>query len=111
MMAKTPEKLYQERIKRILDVVALKEPDRVPIFGPYEAFPYYYYGVTLKEAMNDYEMANEVCHKFVDEFEPDADFGPILAYPAKPMETLGNQVVQVGWTRTARQHHVPVRRR
>lgn len=88
-MTKTPEELYQERVKRSLDVVALKEPDQVPIFGPYEAFPYYYYGVTLKEAMNDYDKANEVCHKFVDEFEPDADFGPILAYPAKPMETLG----------------------
>jgi hypothetical protein len=70
-------------------VVQLKSPDRVPIFGPYEAFPYYWAGVTIKEAMNDYAKAREVCHKFVDEFQPDADFGPILAYPAKPMETLG----------------------
>lgn len=39
--------------------------------------------------MNDYAKAREACHKFVDEFQPDLDFGPILAYPAKPMETLG----------------------
>lgn len=88
-MAKSPEQLYQERVKRVLDVVQLKEPDRVPIFGPYEAFPYYWAGVTIKEVMNDYARAREACHKFVDEFQPDLDFGPILAYPAKPMETLG----------------------
>lgn len=86
---KSPQKLYQERVKRVLDVVQLKTPDRVPILGPYEAFPYYWAGVTIKEAMNDYATARKACHKFVDEFQPDADFGPILAYPAKPMETLG----------------------
>lgn len=86
---KSPEVMYQERVKRVLDVVQLKTPDRVPILGPYEAFPYYWAGVSIKEAMNDYAKAREVCHKFVDEFQPDADFGPILAYPAKPMETLG----------------------
>lgn len=86
---KSAQELYQERVKRVLDVVQLKTPDRVPILGPYEAFPYYWAGVTIKEAMNDYAVAREACHKFVDEFQPDADFGPILAYPAKPMETLG----------------------
>lgn len=86
---KSPQELYQERVKRVLDVVQLKTPDRVPILGPYEAFPYHWAGVTIKEAMNDYAVAREACHKFVDEFQPDADFGPILAYPAKPMETLG----------------------
>lgn len=86
---KSPEVLYQERVKRVLDVVQLKTPDRVPILGPYQAFPYYWAGVTIKEAMNDYAVARAVCHKFVDDFQPDADFGPILAYPAKPMETLG----------------------
>lgn len=86
---KSPEVMYQERVKRVLDVVQLKTPDRVPILGPYQAFPYYWAGVTIKEAMNDYAVARAVCHKFVDDFQPDADFGPILAYPAKPMETLG----------------------
>ena len=87
-MTQSPETLYQERIQRILDVVQLRRPDRVPIFGPFEAFPYHWAGVTLKTAMNDYAKAREVCHRFVDEFQPDADFGPILAYPAKPMEML-----------------------
>lgn len=88
-MTKSPEQMYQERVQRILDAVALKTPDRVPIMGPYEAFPYYYAGVTIQEAMEDYAKAREASHKFVDDFQPDADFGPILAYPAKPMEMLG----------------------
>ena len=46
-MAKSPEELYQERVKRVLDVVQLKVPDRVPIFGHFEAFPYYWAGVSI----------------------------------------------------------------
>lgn len=88
-MTKTAEEQYQERKQRILDAIALKEPDRVPIVGPYQQFPYQYAGVTFKDAMEDYALAREACHQFVDDFEPDADFGPIFAYPSKPMETLG----------------------
>ena len=86
---KSPEQLYRERVRRVLDVAALKVPDRVPIFGPYQAFPYFYYGVSIKDAMNDFALARKVCHRFVDEFQPDLDFGPIFMYPAKAMETLG----------------------
>jgi hypothetical protein len=89
MVDKSPEELYAERIKRALDVAALKVPDRVPVFGPYQKYPYTFAGITMKEAMNDYAAARAACHKFVDYFEPDLDFGPILAYPAKPLETLG----------------------
>lgn len=88
-MTKSPEELYQERVKRVKDVIQLKTPDRVPVFGPHQLYPYTFGGVTLKEAMYDYAKARAACHKFVDEFQPDLDFGPILAYPAKPMETLG----------------------
>jgi len=88
-MTKLPEELYQERVKRVKDAVQLKTPDRVPVFGPHQLYPYTFGGVTLKEAMNDYAKARAACHKFVDEFQPDLDFGPILAYPAQPMKTLG----------------------
>ncbi|MCS7261001.1 MAG: hypothetical protein NZ765_09495 [Anaerolineae bacterium] len=95
-MEKSPEELYQERVKRILDACTGKVPDRVPIMGPYELFVYNYAGVTIKEAMNDYALARRACHKFLDDFQPDADFGPVLAYPAQPMEFLG-----VKWFRWA----------
>jgi hypothetical protein len=89
MSEKSPQELYNERIKRAMDAATLQVPDRVPVFGPYQKYPYMFAGVTLKDAMNDYALARQACHKFVDYFQPDLDFGPIFAYPAKPMETLG----------------------
>ncbi len=96
MADKSSEELYQERIKRCLDVAALRVPDRVPVFGPYQLYPYTFAGVTFKDAMNDYALAREACHKFQDYFQPDLDFGPILAYPAPAMELL-----KVSWFKWA----------
>ncbi|HVP19726.1 MAG TPA: uroporphyrinogen decarboxylase family protein [Spirochaetia bacterium] len=89
MPEKSPQQLYDERMKRVLDAAALRVPDRVPVFGPYQKYPYAFAGVTLKQAMNDYECARTVCHKFVDHFQPDLDFGPIFTYPAPAMDILG----------------------
>jgi hypothetical protein len=89
MAQKTPQELYDERIKRVKDVVALNVPDRVPVFGPYQKYPYAYAGLPFKTAMNDYARSSAACHKFLDYFQPDLDFGPVFAYPAPAMETLG----------------------
>jgi hypothetical protein len=88
MADRSPQELYAERVKRVLDVAALRIPDRIPVFGPYQLYPYTFAGVTLRQAMEDYAVARTACHKFVDYFQPDLDFGPILAYPAKAMELL-----------------------
>jgi len=88
-MSHDASELYRRRVQRVLDAVALKLPDRVPIFGPYQAFPYFWAGVSIKDAMNDFALARRVCHRFADEFQPDLDFGPILMYPAKAMDMLG----------------------
>jgi hypothetical protein len=88
MPEKSSAELYAERVKRVLDVTALRVPDRVPVFGPYQLYPYTFGGVTFKDAMNDYALAREACHKFQDSFQPDLDFGPILAYPAPAMDML-----------------------
>jgi hypothetical protein len=85
----SPEVVYAERLKRVLDAATLKVPDRVPVFGPFQKYPYSFGGITFEQAMNDYALARAACHKFLDTFQPDADFGPIFAYPAKVMETLG----------------------
>jgi hypothetical protein len=88
MTEKSPQELHAERLKRALDAATLQVPDRVPVFGPFQKYPYSFAGVTFKEAMNDYAVAREACHKFVDYFQPDLDFGPIFAYPAKAMDLL-----------------------
>lgn len=89
MTEKSPQELHDERLKRALDAAALKVPDRVPVFGPYQKYPYTFGGLTFKQAMNDYDLARQACHKFVDYFQPDLDFGPIFAYPAKAMDLFG----------------------
>jgi len=88
-MGKSNDELYQERLQRVKDVVALKVPDRVPIVSPVQAFTYFYAGVTLKDAMYDYEVARNAARKFCLDFQPDLDFGPVLMYPAKVMDILG----------------------
>jgi hypothetical protein len=89
MAQKSPQQLYDERLKRVLDAAAGRVPDRVPVFGPYQKYPYVFAGLSFQKAMNDYAAARAACHKFLDYFQPDVDFGPIFAYPAPAMETLG----------------------
>ena len=104
MSEKSPEELYAERVKRVLDVAALRVPDRVPVFGPHQLYPYTFAGVTFKDAMNDYALAREAAHKFQDYFQFDLDFGPILAYPAPAMEMLtsiGSGGPDTGWATTS----------
>jgi hypothetical protein len=90
-MGNSNDEKYQQRLQRVKDVVALKVPDRVPIVSPVQAFTYWYAGVTLKEAMYDYEVARKAARKFCLDFKPDLDFGPVLMYPAKVMDILGLQ--------------------
>ena len=87
-MEKSNAELYRERLQRVKDVIALKVPDRVPIVSPVQAFTYWYAGVTLKDAMYDYEAARQASRKFCLDFQPDLDFGPVLMYPAKVMDIL-----------------------
>jgi len=84
----SPQETYKARLKRSLDAASLKVPDRAPVFGPHQKFPYSFAGVTLKEAMNDYALARGVAHKFVDYFQPDLDFGPVFAYPTEAIRLL-----------------------
>lgn len=88
-MAKSNQELYEERLRRVMDVINLKVPDRVPIVSPVQAFTYWHAGVTLKEAMYDYGVARTAARKFCLDFQPDLDFGPVLMYPAKTMDILG----------------------
>jgi hypothetical protein len=89
MTEQNPVELYESRVRRVLDAAALRVPDRVPVFGPYQKYPYTFAGLDMRTAMNDYAAARAACHAFQDHFAPDLDFGPILAYPAPVMDTLG----------------------
>lgn len=80
------EVLYQERLKRVKDAIALKEPDVVPIVSPVQKFTYDYAGITMREAMYEYDKTKYACKKFANDFKPDMDFGPWFALPGKVLE-------------------------
>ncbi len=87
-MSKTTAELYEERLKRFKDAVALKIPDRVPVAPMFEAFPLHYAGVTIEQAMNDYAMAERALDAFYADFAPDLAWDPILLYPARVLNAL-----------------------
>lgn len=75
-MSKTPEELFQEREKRVLDAVALRKPDRVPILPLFSFFVARHAGMTIQEVMNDPDKLFEAQWKTLIDFEPDMDNNP-----------------------------------
>ena len=85
-MAKTAAELYKERKQRVLDAIALKVPDRVPIFLPFGLFPAKYVGMTFQEAFENPNKFSKANVKTFSDFAPDMQFSSIT-YTA-PIKTL-----------------------
>jgi len=69
------EQKYNERLKRIHDAVALKEPDRVPILTPgTNTFDTWDAGYTMAEVLYDYNKAQDAIKKFLTKYEPDSGY-------------------------------------
>ena len=77
----TPQakRAYDERWQRIMDCVALKQPDRMPVSFYATFWLAKYGGITCKELMYDYEKTKEIAERAVLEFEPDACLGLVGA--------------------------------
>jgi len=75
MTNKTPEELYEARIKRIEDAIQLKVPDRVPVSLSLGYFPAKYAGITCEDAFYNPLKWKEAAIKTVVDFEPDAYMG------------------------------------
>jgi len=83
------EKSYKDRITRIKDAIQLKKlPDRVPVCPLPNMFPYTYAGLTIQEAMYDYEKCVAAFRKYVLDFEPDMHIGASGPGPGKFFEIL-----------------------
>lgn len=64
--------LHDTRWQRILDCVALRQPDRMPV-AMYGTFWFAKYGgISYRELMYDYEKTAAITERAVLEFEPDA---------------------------------------
>jgi len=87
--SKEAEAAYKESITRIKDAVQLKKtPDRVPIALLPSMFPFINAGMTVEEAMYDYDRCAAAFKKFILEFKPDMHIGAAQAGPGKFYEIL-----------------------
>jgi hypothetical protein len=80
---------YTANINRLKHAVQLKKsPDRVPVTLFPNMFPYRYAGMTVQEAMYDYEKCVAGYKKFVLDFEPDFPMGAAGPGPGRVYEIL-----------------------
>jgi uroporphyrinogen-III decarboxylase len=68
---------YDERWQRLMDCVALKQPDRMPVIFYATFWLANYGGMSYRELMYDYDRTQEVAERAVLEFDPDAT-GPLV---------------------------------
>ncbi|KIX11145.1 uroporphyrinogen decarboxylase family protein [Dethiosulfatarculus sandiegensis] len=73
-MSKENQIKYQEREKRLLDAIALKEPDRVPLVPLFAFYNCYFTGITPRQAYEEPEMALEAWRRTIKHFQPDATY-------------------------------------
>jgi uroporphyrinogen-III decarboxylase len=86
---------HDARWQRILDCVALRQPDRMPVALYATFWLARYGGISCRELMYNYEKCAELSERAVLEFEPDA-FSPMLFASAcgQALETIGFKQLQ-----------------
>lgn len=65
------ERLYKERVTRLIDSIKLREPDRIPVASNPGHVPAHYSGYTIKEVMYDVEKLGKAWKKYINDFELD----------------------------------------
>ncbi len=93
-MSKSPAEKLEERVRLISDAIALREPSRVPNGIRVNTFPYHAYGVTIREAMTEYQKAVDAYIRYHREFQPDVGSGFATQYSAKVLELMGVKVLR-----------------
>lgn len=83
------EKAYEERVKRLIAVIKLEEPDRVPVICHSGFVPATYSGYTIKEVMYDSEKLTTAWNKYMDDFDHDVLPDAALVMSGEAMETVG----------------------
>ncbi len=80
---------YQANIIRIKDAIQMKKlPDRVPVTILPSMFPWTHAGMTVEEAMYDYDKCAAAFKEFIVEFKPDMHIGAYVPGPGKFYEIL-----------------------
>ena len=80
MAGKTNAELYDERVKRVSDQVALKQTDRTPFVYGSRFCAATYAGNTFAELMYDPDKAVDATRKVVELLKPDAFSASLYCY-------------------------------
>lgn len=86
------ETRYREKVTRFIQAITLQESDRVPVLLPASNYPAYYSGYTLYDIMHDYDKLHAAWIKFMQDFDMDSFSAPLLTFPAKVQEAVGNRL-------------------
>ncbi len=107
-MSQTPQALFREREKRVLDAIALNTPDRVPVIPLFGAFAPAYAGISRRDEVYDLEKSYAANLKATLDLQPDMASAPLtfgsvlealdyrqLKWPGYGLpDTLGYQFVE-----------------
>ena len=83
------ETIYNERLQLIEDTIALKPTKRVVNAVRVNYWPYLEYGMTLADALRDYDRGNEAFIRYHREFNPDVASMSSANSPSKIYEIAG----------------------
>lgn len=93
--AATGNAAYDARWQRVLDCVALRQPDRMPVAMYATFWLAKYAGITCRELMYDYQTTRAVAERAILEFEPDCYNPMVLQSASGPsLEALGFKQLQ-----------------
>ena len=82
------EQLIKERIQRVKDAMALKEPDRVPITPMASFYAPFQMGMTCKEAMYKQRKSHSAAFKIYSKYEWDL-YPPGIIFPGVMYDMVG----------------------
>jgi uroporphyrinogen-III decarboxylase len=85
------EKKYKTRATRMIKAFKMEIPDRVPVHIPTGAIVAYNAGITLKEALYEYDKIKPAYLKFLNDYDQDTADGPGF-FCARAYEILDYQV-------------------
>jgi len=90
---KTPEQLFGERVKRVQDVMQMKQPDRIPIFLFVSNYLSEFGGVNRQELYDNIPLANDLLVKIALLYQPDQIIGLFDNIAASRL--LGDQMIKI----------------
>ena len=86
---------YARRWQRIMDCVALRQPDRMPVIMYATFWLAKYAGITCRQLMYEYELTREIAERAIVEFDPEA-YNPMVLQSAsgRALEAVGFKQLQ-----------------